>query len=190
MVNIVCLMKNVHKKYFFGNTGNKAVCLLRHETIAISKKYYLKHHETKHSEFDCKLSKEERKLKATECVKMLKKQQAFTKQSTLPICATDASFMITYNLVKRNKPFTECEFIKDHLSSDDEVTRFQDFRLNFLKFNLLSYPIIAAIDIHLRRYSLNLRSVYEEICWEKCSLYLDLQMFEQSFLLEDQFDFT
>ena len=35
-------------KYFFGNTGNKAVCLLCHETIAVFKEYNLKrHHETK-----------------------------------------------------------------------------------------------------------------------------------------------
>jgi hypothetical protein len=56
-------------KYFFGNTGNKAVCLC-HETIAVFKEYNLKrHHETKHSEFGCKLSMEERNIKAAECVK-------------------------------------------------------------------------------------------------------------------------
>jgi hypothetical protein len=44
-------------KYLFGNTGNKAVCLLCDETIAVFKEYNLKrHHETKHREFGCKLS--------------------------------------------------------------------------------------------------------------------------------------
>jgi hypothetical protein len=36
-------------------TGNKAVCLLCHETVAVFKEYNLKrHHETKQSEFGCK----------------------------------------------------------------------------------------------------------------------------------------
>ena len=101
-------------RYFFGNTGNKAVCLLCHETIAIFKEYNLKrHHETKHNEFGCKLSEEEHKKKAAECVTKLKKQQRlFTKQSTLQDSATETSFMIAYNLAKRNKPFSDGEFVK------------------------------------------------------------------------------
>jgi hypothetical protein len=42
---------------------------------------------------------EERKIKAAECVKRLKKQQTlFTKQSTLQNSATEASFMVAHNL--------------------------------------------------------------------------------------------
>ncbi|KAG8236636.1 hypothetical protein J437_LFUL019238 [Ladona fulva] len=76
--------------------------------------YNLKrHHETKHNEFGCKLSEEERKKKAAKCVTKLKKQQTlFTKQSTLQDSATEASFMIAYNLAKRNKPFSDGEFVK------------------------------------------------------------------------------
>jgi hypothetical protein len=77
-------------KYFFGDTGNKAVCLLYHETIAVFKEYNLKRHHEPNSEFGCKLSMEERKIKAAECVKRLMKQQTlFTKQLTLQNSATE-----------------------------------------------------------------------------------------------------
>ena len=39
-------------KYFFTDIGNKAVCLLCQQTIAVFKEYNLKrHHQTKHVDF-------------------------------------------------------------------------------------------------------------------------------------------
>ena len=101
-------------KYFFTDTENKAVCLLCQETIAVLKEFNLKrHHETKHKNFGCNLSEEERKLKAEKCVEKLKKQQTlFMKQSALQNSATEASLMVAYNLAKRNKPFSDGDFIK------------------------------------------------------------------------------
>ena len=101
-------------KYFFTDTENKVVCLFCQETIAVLKEFNLKrHHETKHKNFGCNLSEEERKLKAEKCFKKLKKQETmFTKQSTLQSSATEASLMVAYNLAKSNKPFLDGEFIK------------------------------------------------------------------------------
>ena len=134
-------------KYFFGNTGNKAVCLLCHETIAVFKEYNLKrHHETKHNEFGCKLSEEERKKKAAECVKKLKKQQTlFTKQSTLQDSATEASFMIAYNLAKRNKPFSDGEFVKQCMVDCASVLC-PDVRSKFENVSLSRRTIVRRID--------------------------------------------
>lgn len=50
--------------------------------------------------------KKKRKIKVAKYVKRLKKQQIlFTKQLTFQNSATKASFIVTYNLAKRNKPF-------------------------------------------------------------------------------------
>ena len=99
-------------KYLFCNTDKKAVCLLCHETIAVFKEYNLKrHYKSKHEDFGGKLSEDERKKKVADCVTKLNKQQTlFTKQSTLHDSAIEASFMIAYNIAKRNKPFFGCGF--------------------------------------------------------------------------------
>ena len=101
-------------KYFFIDIKNKAVYLLCQQTIAVLKEFNLKrHHKTKNKKFDCNFSEEEQKLKVEECVEKLKKQQTlFTKQSPLQSSATEASLMVAYNLAKRNKPFSDGEFIK------------------------------------------------------------------------------
>ena len=106
-MNPVCLMKNGHTNISLVIQAIKQ-CVYCHETIAVFKEYNLKqkYHETKHIEFGCKHYEEKCKKKFAECVTKLKKQQTlFTKQSTLQDSATEASFMIAYNLAKRNKPF-------------------------------------------------------------------------------------
>ena len=45
-----------------------------------------------------------------------KQQSVFPKQSTIQDAATEASFMVSYKLAKRNKPFSESEFIKECMS--------------------------------------------------------------------------
>jgi len=50
-------------------------------------------------------------------VNTLKKQQSvFTKQSIIQDAATEASFMVSYELANRNKPFLDGEFIKECMS--------------------------------------------------------------------------
>uniref|UniRef100_A0A0L8GHG5 Uncharacterized protein n=1 Tax=Octopus bimaculoides TaxID=37653 RepID=A0A0L8GHG5_OCTBM len=75
--------------------------------VALFKVYNLKqHHQTKHGKFW---------LSEEECRKKLKNQQTiFTKQSTFQDSATEASFMVAYNLTK-NKPFSDGEFVKQCL---------------------------------------------------------------------------
>uniref|UniRef100_A0A8C4X772 SPIN-DOC-like zinc-finger domain-containing protein n=1 Tax=Erpetoichthys calabaricus TaxID=27687 RepID=A0A8C4X772_ERPCA len=158
-------------KYFFGNTGNKAVCLLCHETIAVFKEYNLKrHHETKHSEFGCKLSKEERKIKAAECVKRLKKQQTLlTKQSTLQNSATEASFMVAYNLAKRNTPFSDGEFIKQCMVECLSVLC-PDVRSKFESISLSRRTIVRRIDSISDELTEQLKTASKDFVWFSLAL--------------------
>ena len=63
-------------KYYFTNHRGKAVCLLCRESVAVFKEYNLKrHHQTKHSDFGCNFTSEERKRKSQELLNNLEKQQ-------------------------------------------------------------------------------------------------------------------
>lgn len=125
-------------KYCFTNVGSKAVCLLCRECVSVFKEYNLKrHHQTKHSEFGPNLTIEERKRKCQELVNNLKKQQTvFTRQSSIQDAATEASFVLSYNIVKRNKPFSDGEFIKECLSGaanimcPEQKTKFDSISLS------------------------------------------------------------
>ena len=101
-------------RYFFINSRNKVVCLFCQETVAVIKEYNLKrHHQTKDGEFAREVSQEERRKKSSEYVKKLEKQQAvFEKQSVLQTSASQASFMVAYNLARNSKPFSDGEFVK------------------------------------------------------------------------------
>ena len=94
------------------------MCLLCHELVAVFKEYNLKrHHQTKHSNFGQNLTTDERIKKSLELVKTLKNQQAiFTKRSSIQDAATKTSLFLTHKIVKRNKPFSDGEFIKECLS--------------------------------------------------------------------------
>lgn len=49
--------------------GNKAVCLLCWETVAVFKEYNLKpHHQTKHGDFGRNMSDKEQRENAVDCV--------------------------------------------------------------------------------------------------------------------------
>ena len=96
-------------KYYFTNTGKKAVRLLCRESVIVFKEYNLKrHNQTKHADFGQNFTSGERKQKCLELVNKLKKQEnVFIKQSTMQDALTKANFMVSYKLAKRNKPFSD-----------------------------------------------------------------------------------
>ena len=62
-------------KYYFTKVGNKAICLLCGESVAVFKEYNLKrHNQTKHANFGQNFTSEKRKQKCQELVNKLKKQ--------------------------------------------------------------------------------------------------------------------
>ena len=105
-------------KYYFTKVGNKGIWLLCCESVALFKEYNSKrHNQTKHPSFGQNFTCKERKWTSQELLKKLKKQQSvFTKQSTIQDAATEASFMVSYKLERRNKPFSDGEFIKECMS--------------------------------------------------------------------------
>lgn len=97
--------------------GKKAVCLICLAGVAVFKEYDLKRHfETKHgqSELDLNLSEHELEQKTNAMItKLIHQQGVFNKLSSMQEDATKASFMLSYNISKRNKPFSHAEFVKE-----------------------------------------------------------------------------
>lgn len=103
------------EKYFFTDVGSKATCLICNNTVAVFKEYNLKRHfQTKHTDFGKGLSSQELQKKAAELLKSLKQQQnVFVKTSSVQRNATKASLVIAHKIARKNKPFSEAEFIKE-----------------------------------------------------------------------------
>lgn len=92
----------------------KAVCLLCNKSVAVLKEYNInRHYSTKHSGYGSNLSSAERETRAKELAKKLVKQQnVFGKAKIAQEAATDASFVVAYNIAKHSKPFSDGEFVK------------------------------------------------------------------------------
>lgn len=101
--------------YFFTDVGEKAICLLCQDTVAVFKEYNLKrHYQSKHKDYGQNLSQAELKNRADEMVKRLKQQQTVLfRQSNIQEAATTASLMVAHMLAKHNKSFSDGEFIKE-----------------------------------------------------------------------------
>ena len=101
-------------KYFFTKVGNKAVCLLCYQTVAVLKEYNIsRHYATKHENYGNNLSAVERQTRATELDRKLARQQnVFVKGKLAQEASTHASFMVAYNIAKHSKPFSDGEFLK------------------------------------------------------------------------------
>jgi len=80
-------------KYYFTKVGNKAVCLLCRESVAVFKEYNLKgYNQTKHANFGRNFTSEERKRKCQELVNTLKKQQCFHQTVAHTRCCNRSQF--------------------------------------------------------------------------------------------------
>ncbi|KAI7790853.1 putative general transcription factor II-I repeat domain-containing protein 2-like [Triplophysa rosa] len=91
-------------KYFFTSIGQKAVCLICHESIAVFKDYNLsRHFSSKHSNYAVNLSSAEKANKALKLATNLKAQQnTFTKY-----------YVVAHKIAKHSKPFSDGEFVKN-----------------------------------------------------------------------------
>ncbi|XP_066471476.1 EPM2A-interacting protein 1-like isoform X1 [Tiliqua scincoides] len=101
-------------KYFFVHSGDKALCLVCNETVAVLKEYNLRrHYETRHKITYADFTGQQR-LEAFEIMQrnLLSQQAAFTQRKTENEALTRASYKIAYALAKRGKPFTDGELIK------------------------------------------------------------------------------
>ncbi len=101
-------------KYFFANIGQKAVCLICQESIAVFKDYNLScNFSSKHSNYGVNLSPAEKANKALKLATNLKAQKN-TKQCSIQESVTKASYVVAHKIAKHSKPFSDGEFVKDY----------------------------------------------------------------------------
>ena len=134
-------------KYFFTKVGNKAVCLLCYQTVAVLKEYNISHHyATKHGNYGNNLSAVERQTRATELDRKLARQQnVFVKGKLTQEASTHANFMVAYNIAKHSKPFSDGEFLKKcMLDVADQVC--PQYRQKFEEVSLLRRTVARCIE--------------------------------------------
>ena len=99
-------------KYFITKVGNKAVCLLCGQSVAVLKEYNIsRHYATKHGSYGNNLSAVERQTRATELERKVARQQnVFVKGKLAQKSFTHPSYRVVYNIAKHSKPFGDGEF--------------------------------------------------------------------------------
>jgi hypothetical protein len=105
--------------YFVKEHGNKVMCVICNDVIAVMKEYNIKrHYEKKHSAAFDKFSGLERVEKAKElCTKETEQQQIFLQGESLnQEMATRASYEVSKLIAEHGKAFAEGKFIKKCLT--------------------------------------------------------------------------
>ena len=94
-------------RYFFTKVGNKAVCLLCGQSVAVLKECSIsRHYAMKHKNYGNNLSAVERQTRATELDrKLVRQQNVFVKGKLAQKTSTHASYSVAYNIAKHSKPF-------------------------------------------------------------------------------------
>ena len=102
-------------KYFFAKHGDKALCVICNETVSVMKDYNLRrHYQSKHEDKYGQLQGKERNKKFSKLHHQLSSQKAlFCKLANENESITNASYKVAYILVKRGKPFTDGELVKE-----------------------------------------------------------------------------
>ena len=111
------------RKYLFILFNKKPLCLVCGDNVAVLKEYNLKrHYETKHEPDYSKYEDKLRDDKIEELKLMLNKQQTlFYKVNKESETAVRASYVITEEIAKKRKPFSDGEFIKDCMMRAAEI---------------------------------------------------------------------
>lgn len=101
-------------EYMFTEIKGKPMCLLCEESLAAMKEYNLRrHYQMSQKDKDKNMDTEQRLQKVEELKRGLKSRQAlFTKAKSQSEAAVKASFIMTEEVAKSARPFTEGEFIK------------------------------------------------------------------------------
>lgn len=109
--------------YFFVNIKNKPVCLVCNESVSVMKEYNLKrHYDTKHSSKMDAVQGQFRLDKVRDLRKKLENQQfTFTRQNAESELSVKVSYIISEQIAKQSKPFTDGEFVKQCMESAAEI---------------------------------------------------------------------
>lgn len=95
--------------YCFVNIKNKPVCLICNETVSVMKEYNLKrHYDAKHASKMDSIQGQFRIDKVRDLKKKLENQQSsFTRQSADSKLCVKVSYIISEQIAKKSKPFTD-----------------------------------------------------------------------------------
>ena len=122
--------------FAFKENGNKPMCLICSAVLANNKKEGVKrHYETNHQKFssDFPLKSEVRKLKIQSLKLNLSGQQtlltSFRKEADI---ATEASFLIAWNIARAKHPYSDGEFVKKNISEVLSILDPSNSKLNKL----------------------------------------------------------
>ena len=119
------------EEFLFTMVKDKCVCMLCHQTLALSKRGNLeRHHNTNHDKFKDSFPAKSaiRARKVAELKAGLKAQQSlFTKPAAQNKAATEASFRVSHLLSKHKKPFTDGDLFKEAMAITAE-TVFNGFK--------------------------------------------------------------
>ncbi len=134
--------------YFFTNIGQKAVCLICQESIAVFKDYNLsRHFSSKHSNYGVNLSPAEKANKALKLATNLKAQQnTFTKQCSIQESVTKASYVVAHKIAKHSKPFSDGEFVKDCMVETADIIC-PGYKSQFEKMSLSRRTITRRVEV-------------------------------------------
>ncbi|XP_032065870.1 general transcription factor II-I repeat domain-containing protein 2-like [Thamnophis elegans] len=109
-----CFQKRWEAEYLFADIDGKAMCLVCGGHVAVLKKYNMRrHYETKHED-KYKHMDIQQKLKKVEEFKksLMAKQRVCRKAKSQSEAAMKASFIVTEEIAKSGRQFTEGEFLK------------------------------------------------------------------------------
>lgn len=109
--------------YFFVNIKNKPVCLICNESVSVMKEYNLKrHYDAKHASKMDAIQGQFRLDKLRDLKKKLENQQySFTRSNADSESIVKVSYIISEQIAKKSKPFTDGEFVKQCMESAAEV---------------------------------------------------------------------
>ncbi|XP_078495358.1 general transcription factor II-I repeat domain-containing protein 2-like [Ciona intestinalis] len=101
--------------YFFVQKDQACICLVCKQAISVLKEYNLKrHYETKHLEKFKHLVGDDRIAKYKSLETSYKSQtNMFKKLSSESEATVMASYVVSYNIARRSRPFIEGEFVRD-----------------------------------------------------------------------------
>ncbi|XP_034297753.1 general transcription factor II-I repeat domain-containing protein 2-like [Pantherophis guttatus] len=109
-----CFQKRWEAEYLFADIDGKAMCLVCGAHVAVLKKYNMRrHYETKHEDKYKHMDIQQKLKKVEEFKKSLMiKQRMSRKAKSQSEAAVKASFIVTEEIAKSGRPFTEGEFLK------------------------------------------------------------------------------
>lgn len=109
--------------YLFVCVGEKPICLVCNESVAVAKEYNIKrHYDSKHSSKFAHLEGQLRIDKVESLKKQLERQQhSFRKHNEDSEAVVKVSYIIAEKIARKSKPFTDGEFIKECLEDAAEV---------------------------------------------------------------------